>query len=282
MIWTIITAIATVFSMLAYILTALYIRAELKHLEKDRYLAVTNQLFTIWQSEEFMTAQLWLLHQLEETTWADFVRKHRGDVGEAAFHRIGSFYDRIGTLTRLEMIDEKEILSTVGAYAIAVWQKIEPLVKEARSLENSVLFDDFEKLLPACYECYVPALHGNPALQLQVRPFSLEQRIVPPPGKSTGPKDPPGASGASRTSTPSVSQPIQKKAVDGEHARIQRSELKRLLDRKTPLSLLDVRFPTQVAEHPEKLPGALWIQADQISARYQELPLDREVIVYCA
>jgi hypothetical protein len=36
---------------------------------------------------------------------------------------------------------------------------------------NSVLFDDFERLLPACHECYVPAL-GRGA---QVSPFSLAQ-----------------------------------------------------------------------------------------------------------
>src|SRR5262249_31521009 len=64
-----------------------------------------------------------------------------------------------------------QILSTIGAYAIAVWQKIEPLVREARQIENSVLFDDFERLLPACYECYVPALGKN----AKVTPFSIEQ-----------------------------------------------------------------------------------------------------------
>ena len=50
------------------------------------------------------------------------------------------------------------VITAIGAYAIAVWRKIEPLVKEARRLENSVLFDDFEKMLPSCYECYVPNL----------------------------------------------------------------------------------------------------------------------------
>src|SRR5579863_1079123 len=100
MIWNIITAIATLVSMVAYIVTLLYIRAELKGLEKDRYLTVTNELYSIWQSKEFMDAQLWLIHKMKETTWEEFVAVHRGDVGEQAFHRVGSFYDRVGTLTR--------------------------------------------------------------------------------------------------------------------------------------------------------------------------------------
>jgi rhodanese-like protein len=135
----------------------------LKALEKSLYLQVTSELYATWQSQEFMAAQLWLMHRLEETNWEAFTAAHRADYGEQAFHRVGSFYDRVGTLVRMRLVDEWEILSTIGAYAIAVWHKIEPLVKEARRLENSVLFDDFEKMLPACYECYVPNLQVSEA-----------------------------------------------------------------------------------------------------------------------
>jgi len=169
--WDAITAIATTVSMVAFVLTAVYVRGQLDLQEKQRYLLITGELFDIWQSKDFMDAQLWLLHRMEESTWEEFVRAHRADYGEAAFHRVGSFYDRVGTLVRRGFIDEEEILSTVGAYAIAVWQKIEPLVREARRIENSVLFDDFERLLPACYACYVPALGERE----NVHPFSLLQ-----------------------------------------------------------------------------------------------------------
>lgn len=170
-IWTIITGVAAVVSSLVYIITALFVRAQLKAIEKDRFLNVTSELFSIWQDPEFMRSQMWLLYTLEEKTWEEFIAKHRADEGEIHFHRVGSFYDRIGTLVRLRLINEEEILSTVGGYAIAVWQKIEPFVKEARRIENSVLFDDFEAMLPACYECYVPALGEN----AYVKPFSVDQ-----------------------------------------------------------------------------------------------------------
>jgi hypothetical protein len=48
------------------------------------------------------------------------------------------------------------VLDTVAGLAIAVWQKIGPLVLEARLIENSTLFQDYERMLPRCYECYVP------------------------------------------------------------------------------------------------------------------------------
>lgn len=169
--WSALNAIASLVSMLAFIASALYVRNQVRALEKDRYLTITNQLFTIWQSREFMDAQLWLLHRLDSANWYEFVRDHRGDEGEAAFHRVGAFYERIGTLARLGMVNEEEILSSIGPYAIAVWQKIEPLVREARQIEHSTLFDDFERLIPDCYECYVPSL----APQEKVVPFELAQ-----------------------------------------------------------------------------------------------------------
>jgi hypothetical protein len=161
--WNVVNAIASLVSMVAFVATAVFVAGELKALEKSRYLQVTSELYATWQSQEFMAAQLWLMHRLEETTWEAFVGAHRADYGEQAFHRVGSFYDRVGTLVRMRLVDDREILSTIGAYAIAVWHKIEPLVKEARRLENSVLFDDFEKMLPACYECYVPSLQVSEA-----------------------------------------------------------------------------------------------------------------------
>ncbi len=161
--WNAINAIASLISMVAFVASAVFVAKQLKALEKSRYLQVSSELYATWQSHEFMEAQLWVMHRLEETTWAAFVETHRADFGEQAFHRVGSFYDRVGTLVRMKLIDQEQMLSTIGAYAIAVWRKSEPLVREARQLENSVLFDDFERILPACYECYVPNLQMSEA-----------------------------------------------------------------------------------------------------------------------
>lgn len=240
--WDAITSIATTISMIAFILTALYVRAELKALEKDRYLAVTNELFSIWQSKEFMESQLWLLHRLQEATWPDFVRTHRADVGEAAFHRVGAFYDRVGTLVRLGLVNKDEILVTIGAHAVAVWQKIHGLVEEARRVEQSRLFADFERLLPSCLECYVPVLGP----QGQVIPFPLAQ---------PGPR------------------PV---------ARINPQEVKERLDRGEPTTLLDVRQAAQVDRDPHTLPNALWLPPEDVAKRVDQLPSDRHTIVYCA
>ncbi len=169
--WDAITSIATTVSMVAFILTAVYIRDQLKGQQKDRYLQITSDLFGVWQNRDFMEMQLWVIHKLEESNWQDFVAKHRSDYGEIAFHRVGAFYDRVGTLVRLGFVNDREILATIGGHAIAVWNKIEPLVREARRIENSDLFTDFERILPSCRECYVPRLARGAPLS----PFSLDQ-----------------------------------------------------------------------------------------------------------
>lgn len=171
MTWNAVNAIASAISTVAFILTAVYVRAQIKELHKDRYLKITNDLYAMWQSREFMEAQFWLIHRLDSKTWKEFSTTHRCDVGEFAFHQVGSFYDRVGTLVRLGFVDANEILTTVGGHAIAVWRKVEPLVHEARAAENSVLFTDFERLMPACHACYVPSL----GMADRVKPFSLEQ-----------------------------------------------------------------------------------------------------------
>jgi hypothetical protein len=243
--WDAVTAIASVISMVAFVLTALYIRGELKAIEQDRYLAVTNQLFEIWETKEFMDAQLWLLHRLEQNTWQEFVQAHRADTGEAAFHRVGSFYDRVGTLVRLGFVNDKEILSTIGGHAIAVWRKIEPLVREARSMEHSTLFSDFERLLPSCYECYLPTLQ---------------------PGTQPKPASPTPASPA-----PSPALP-----------RITPAELQRRLQQGDQVILLDVRPAVQVTREPRTLPHAIVMPPDNVQDHYTELPTNQELVVYCA
>ena len=76
--WDAVTAIASTVSMVAFVLTAVYLRDQLKGQQKDRFLAVTNDLFTTWQSREFMEAQLWLIHTLERDHLAGLRREPPG------------------------------------------------------------------------------------------------------------------------------------------------------------------------------------------------------------
>lgn len=156
--WELAAAIATVFSSIAFAISAIAVMLQLRQMARERYFSVTSHLFEIWQSTEFQRDQLFLLHELQDRTWESFCAPGRGKRAERALHRVGGYYDRVGNLVRHHLIRKQEILPTIGGNAVAVWWRIEPLVKELRLRENAVLFENYEWLLPECQECYVPAL----------------------------------------------------------------------------------------------------------------------------
>ena len=151
--WEIVSTAANWVSAIAIVAGSIFVVIELRQAAKDRYLTLTSDLFQIWHSREFQDDQLFLLHKLPSTNWKDFIANGRGEEAERALQRVGGFYDRIGALVRSKLIRQEELLPTVGGDAIRVWHKIEPLVREARQTENSLLFQNYEAVLPNCLEC---------------------------------------------------------------------------------------------------------------------------------
>jgi peroxiredoxin len=160
--WQVAAAVATVVSTVAFAASAIVVVLQLRQAARERYFSVTAHLFEIWQSPEFQHDQLFLLHKLPRSTWEDFCALGRGEHAERAIHRVGGYYDRVGNLVRHNLIRKDDILPTIGGYAVAVWHRIEPLVKELRLRENAVLFQNYESLLPECQECYVPGMGHLP------------------------------------------------------------------------------------------------------------------------
>jgi peroxiredoxin len=156
--WETAAAIATIISTVAFIASAIVVILQLRQAARERYFSITAHLFEIWQSPEFQHDQLFLLHVLSCSTWKEFCALGRGERAERALHRVGGYYDRVGNLVRHRLIHKDDILPTIGGYAVAVWHRIEPLVKELRLRENAMLFQNYETLLPECHECYVPGI----------------------------------------------------------------------------------------------------------------------------
>lgn len=65
-------------------------------------------------------------------------------------------------------------------------------------------------------------------------------------------------------------------------ARISQAELKRELDAGTAVFVVDLRSALEVAATPFVIPGALRIAAEELEARHESIPRDRDVIVYCS
>jgi hypothetical protein len=182
--WQVDAAIATIVSSVAIVASAAFVVVQLRQAARDRYFAITSHLFEIWQSPEFQEDQLFLLHKLQARNWDEFVAGGRGERAERALHRVGGFYDRVGNLIRHGLINENDILPTIGGFALAVWQQTEPLILEARRRENSYLFQHFEAVLPTCRECYIPlstdeqAVFSVPRSSSRLRRFAGRWREI--------------------------------------------------------------------------------------------------------
>ena len=63
---------------------------------------------------------------------------------------------------------------------------------------------------------------------------------------------------------------------------ISPDELRRLLATRKNVLLLDVRRRTDYDTDGQKIPGAAWLDPDRLAQWSTALPLDRQIVVYCA
>lgn len=66
-----------------------------------------------------------------------------------------------------------------------------------------------------------------------------------------------------------------------EQSRLEPGDLKSRLDQGEEIFIVDLRHPLELLPDPFTLPGALHLSPDALTARIQEIPRDREVVLYC-
>jgi hypothetical protein len=103
-------------------------------------------------------------------------------------------------------------------------------------------------------------------------------------GQSTKRKPKP-APKAPAAQSPAASQPQESLTEEDRQAaaegRITTHELKRKLDAKQPLVIIDNRDGKAWIGSAVMLPGALHIPLSQLPDRLDELPKDKEIVTYC-
>ena len=62
-------------------------------------------------------------------------------------------------------------------------------------------------------------------------------------------------------------------------ARISAGELRDMLDRGSQVTIVDVR--SNLGRDDDLFPGALRIPAEELPTRHQEIPRDREIVLFC-
>lgn len=64
-------------------------------------------------------------------------------------------------------------------------------------------------------------------------------------------------------------------------ARITPEELQRKLEAGEPIEIVDLRHSVDVEGRPYTIPGAVHIPVEELDDRHDEIPRDREVVLYC-
>jgi len=64
-------------------------------------------------------------------------------------------------------------------------------------------------------------------------------------------------------------------------ARLEPEDLKRMLDAGEEVFIVDLRHPLELVPDPFTLPGAQHISPEALAARHQEIPRDRDIVLFC-
>jgi membrane protein DedA with SNARE-associated domain len=64
-------------------------------------------------------------------------------------------------------------------------------------------------------------------------------------------------------------------------ARLEPEDLKRMLDAGEEVFIVDLRHPLELVPDPYTLPGAQHISPEALAARHQEIPRDRDIVLFC-
>jgi len=64
-------------------------------------------------------------------------------------------------------------------------------------------------------------------------------------------------------------------------SRLEPAELKRQLEAGEDVYIVDLRHPLELVPDPFVLPGAVHFSPEALTARHQEIPRDRDVVLYC-
>ncbi len=65
-------------------------------------------------------------------------------------------------------------------------------------------------------------------------------------------------------------------------ARVTPEELRAMLQQENDVIIVDLRRALEVQYDRVKLPGALWIALEDLERRHEEIPRDKEVVLYCS
>jgi hypothetical protein len=139
-----IAAVSVVLAAASVIAASVYYSIQIRNQTRTRRADLVMRLYATWDSLDFQEA-------FHTVYWADFhdydsaieILQGRRHVGTYLF----TFYDQVGVLLRRGLIDFDLVDDLLGNSARQLWEKIQPVVEEARVRSaDPRLYEHFEYL----------------------------------------------------------------------------------------------------------------------------------------
>jgi hypothetical protein len=135
--------LATVGSMLAFWVTALFILYQIRHMAVTRNVEVTMRMFEWAESNRMREAMRWVNNAFDYAAFRNQPDAERSDFPGLLI----AFFEQAGIMIEKRFVNEDVVLDNLGLDALRVWARLKPLVEQTRQdLDDARFGEHFEFL----------------------------------------------------------------------------------------------------------------------------------------
>jgi hypothetical protein len=124
------TLIATVSSMVAFWVTALFILYQIRHMNRSRNLEVTMRMFEWSESNRMREAMRWVTTQFD---LGAFLKQPESERSEYP-GMIVAFFEQAGIMVQKKLVNEDVVIDHLALSALNSWKQLQPLIAHWREL----------------------------------------------------------------------------------------------------------------------------------------------------
>lgn len=149
--------IATLGSMLAFWVTALFILYQIRHMAVTRNVEVTMRMFEWGESNRMREALRWVNSTFDYAVYRNQPEAERSDFPGLLI----AFFEQAGIMIQKRFVNEDVVLDNLGLDALRVWARLKPLVEQTRLDLGDVRYGEHFEFLCGRAQAYELRLQKN-------------------------------------------------------------------------------------------------------------------------
>jgi hypothetical protein len=153
------TLIASISSMVAFWVTALFMLYQIRHMQTASNLEVTMRMFEWSESNRMRDALRWVSAKFDCDAFLKQSEEERSDYPGMVI----AFFEQAGIMIERRLVDEEVVIDHLALSVILSWRHLEPLVRRMREQSDDERFGEHFEFLFHRAEAYETAFRrrGN-------------------------------------------------------------------------------------------------------------------------